>query len=140
MTIEPFTRGIGDLRLQKIGGHYRAFFRRSTCGAWKTNTESSVLEEIPVTDAFIEWLDAAAEMLGSRAKLDILTIDVIVRGDPARAMEADEGAVPPEALDESNYVVLEVNGTSSGLAPDCAEEDNAHIANLCLDTVLQSLA
>ena len=49
--------------------------------------------------------------------MDILTVDVI-----------------HEAASGREYI-LEVNGTSSGLAPDFAEEDNLHIRQLVLDRV-----
>ena len=44
--------------------------------------------------------------------LDILTVDAIVEEETGKEY------------------ILEVNGTSSGLHPDCAEEDNKHIREL----------
>jgi synapsin len=36
-TCEPFINYVGDLRIQKIGDHYRCFERRSLIGNWKVN-------------------------------------------------------------------------------------------------------
>lgn len=111
-TAEPFVDGEYDLRLQKIGQRYRAYTRRSVSGNWKTNTGSSVIEEVAVTDEYRRWLDGAAQMFGG---LDICTVDAI--HDRATGRE----------------VIFEVNGTSSGLAPANADADNADIRDLCLD-------
>jgi len=92
-TAEPFVDGEYDLRLQKIGQRYRAYTRRSVSGNWKTNTGSSVIEEVAVTDEYRRWLDGAAQMFGG---LDICTVDAI--HDRATGRE----------------VIFEVNGTSSG--------------------------
>jgi len=110
--VEPFVRGEGDLRIQKIGKHYRAFRRMDISGEWKTNTGTSHLEHVEVEERWKLWADSAAEMFGG---LDILTVDAIV----------EEGT--------GKEYILEVNGTSSGLAPDCADEDNGHIRDLVLE-------
>merc|ERR1711957_495757 len=44
--VEPFIEGEADLRIQKIGPHYRVFRRIGISGEWKTNTGTSVMEEI----------------------------------------------------------------------------------------------
>merc|ERR550525_2180912 len=44
--VEPFIRGEVDLRIQKIGEHYRAFRRTGISGEWKTNTGTSIAEEV----------------------------------------------------------------------------------------------
>jgi len=111
-TVEPFIQGEADLRIQKIGNHYRAFRRQSVSGEWKTNTGCSVNEEVEVQERWRRWIDAAAEMFGG---LDILTVDAII----------EEGT--------GKEYILEVNGTSSGLHPDRAAEDNGHIRDLCLE-------
>jgi glutathione synthase/RimK-type ligase-like ATP-grasp enzyme len=110
-SVEPFIRGASDLRIQKIGDHYRAFRRIGISGDWKTNTGSSLMEEEEMTDRWRLWADAAAEMFGG---LDILTVDAIV----------EEGT--------GKETILEVNGTSSGLHPDRAAEDNEHIRDLVI--------
>jgi len=116
--VEPFVRGEGDLRIQKIGKHYRAFRRMDISGEWKTNTGSSHLEHVDVEDRWKLWADSAADMFGG---LDILTVDAIV----------EEGT--------GKEYILEVNGTSSGLAPDYADEDNRHIRDLVLERMNESL-
>eukprot|EP00947_MAST-08B_sp_MAST-8B-sp1_P000919 g919.t1 len=112
-TAEPFVEGEYDLRIQKIGTHVRAFKRISLSGAWKTNTGSAHLEQIEVTDKYRRWADEASKIFGG---LDICTVDAI--HDAATGKE----------------LILEVNGTSSGLAPDDAitAEDNGHIRDLVL--------
>lgn len=117
-TVEPFIQGQADLRIQKIGNHYRAFRRQSVSGNWKTNTGTSVSEEEEVQERWRRWIDAAAEMFGG---LDILTVDAIV----------EEGT--------GKEFILEVNGTSSGLHPDRAAEDNLHIRDLCLERMNSAL-
>ena len=163
-TAEPFIEAIGDLRLQKIGSHHRAFFRHSMCGAWKTNTQSSLLHEIPVTPLMIEWLEACSGMFGRdpRNRMSILTIDAVVEAPTAEsdpvgyaALEAlssaadDESAAggsnafAPELLGQVASLkrshILEVNGTSSGLAPATAKSDNLAIAELVLDYLADTL-
>lgn len=109
--VEPFIVGEADLRIQKIGAHYRAFRRTGISGEWKTNTGTAMMEELECSDRWRAWADAAAEMFGG---LDILTVDAIVEEGTGREL------------------ILEVNGTSSGLHPDKAAEDNQHIKELLL--------
>ncbi|CAJ1364455.1 unnamed protein product [Effrenium voratum] len=116
--VEPFIESQGDLRIQKIGTHYRAFKRIGLSGDWKTNTCTSVMDEIECTQRYRRWADAAAEMFGG---LDILTVDAII--------EADTG----------KELILEVNGTSSGLHPDKAQEDNGFIKDLLLEKMNAAL-
>jgi glutathione synthase/RimK-type ligase-like ATP-grasp enzyme len=116
--VEPFIPGEADLRIQKIGSHFRAFRRIGISGEWKTNTGTSLMEEVECSDRWRTWAEAAAEMFGG---LDILTVDAIV----------EEGT--------GKEFILEVNGTSSGLHPDRAAEDNAHIAELLLDRMNSTL-
>lgn len=110
--VEPFIVGEMDLRIQKIGQNYRAFSRVGISGAWKTNTGSSVMEEVEISERWKKWVDAASEMFGG---LEILAVDAIV----------EEGT--------GKEYILEVNGTSIGLHPDCAHEDNWHIRELVLE-------
>lgn len=117
-SVEPFIRGEVDLRIQKIGNHHRAFRRFSVSGEWKTNTGSAVMEEVEVSDRWRLWADAASEMFGG---LDILTVDAIV----------EEGT--------GQEYILEVNGTSSGLHPECAAVDNRHIRDLVLERMNAAL-
>lgn len=115
---EPFIQGAEDLRIQKIGNHYRAYRRIDVSGEWKTNTGTAVMEEVDMSDRWRLWADSAAEMFGG---LDILTVDAIVEAGTGRE------------------VILEVNGTSSGLHPDNASEDNGHIRDLVLERMNEAL-
>lgn len=111
-TAEPFIEGEYDLRIQKIGPHYRAFKRVSMSGDWKTNTGSSDLEPIePVPAKYRRWADEASRLCGG---LDILSVDAI------------------HDVHTGKEWIMEVNGTSSGLAPNYQDEDNLHIRDLVL--------
>ena len=61
-----------------------------------------MMEEVRCEDRWRGWANAASSMFGG---LDILTVDAIV----------DQSGVEQ---------IIEVNGTSSGLHPDNANEDN----------------
>lgn len=114
-TAEPFLSGEFDLRIQKIGEHYRVFKRTAMSGNWKTNTGSSIIEQLELTDdnqRYKRWADAAAQMFGG---LDICTVDVIVEEESGQEW------------------ILEVNGTSSGLCPEQADNDNENIRDLTLE-------
>jgi len=115
-TAEPFIEGEFDLRIQKIGNHIRAFKRTCMSGDWKTNTGTSIVEELEVTPKYRRWAEEAGKMFGG---LDICTVDAI--------HEASTG----------KEFILEVNGTSSGLAPDMAAEDNLHIREVVLEKMNQ---
>ena len=170
-TAEPFITASCDVRVQKIGSHYRAFKRVSMSGNWKTNTGSSVIQPVAVSASFRRWIDAAAEMFGG---LDICTVDAVAKHRPSRrpvpgsdkalatsdsgqtavdelvraiaaidtdamgqrgvavADDGDGGDEDDSGGDEDEYTILEVNGTSSGFAPDTEVEDNGHIRDLVL--------
>jgi len=116
-TVEPFIEGVEDLRIQKIGANYRAFRRQSLSGEWKTNTGTSHMEEVAVEDRWRLWADEASALFGG---LDICTVDALVE-------------------ESGKEWILEVNGTSSGLFPDCAEEDNRHIRDIVLEQMNETL-
>jgi len=116
--VEPFIESQGDLRIQKIGSHYRAFKRIGISGDWKTNTCTAIMDEIHCTERYRQWADVASQLFGG---LDILTVDAII--------EAETG----------KELILEVNGTSSGLHPDKAQEDNQFIKELLLQRMTAAL-
>jgi synapsin len=99
-----------DLRVQKIGDHYRLFKRMSISGNWKTNTGAAMLEEIPITDYYRLWVDECAKMFGG---IDILAVDAV------------------HSTDGKEYI-LEMNDGSIGLSPEREEEDHRHIRDLVL--------
>jgi len=107
-TAERFVVATHDLRIQRIGNHMRAYKRTSVSGSWKTNTGTSMIEEIEMKPRYRFWAEEAAKMFGG---MDIITVDVVV---------AEDG----------EEFILEVNGTASGLAPSRAEEDNHIIRDL----------
>ena len=116
--VEPFIEGVHDLRIQKIGSHYRAFRRQDISGEWKTNTGTALLNEVDLEPRWKIWADVAASMFGG---LDILTVDAIVEKGTGKEY------------------ILEVNGTSSGLHPDYSEEDNKHIRDLVIEKINRTL-
>ena len=67
-----------------------------------------------MTEEFRRWAYIASSMLGPDLILDVCTVDAIV----------DENG---------RKFILEVNGTSSGLFPDCAAEDNALLRDLVIN-------
>jgi glutathione synthase/RimK-type ligase-like ATP-grasp enzyme len=97
VSVEPFINGAYDLRIQKIGNHFRAFKRIGMSGNWKTNTGSSILDEIPVLPKYQFWIDQVSQLFGG---LDICTVDAI------------------HDIDADQDIIMEVNGCSSGLSPD----------------------
>jgi len=116
-TAEPFLSGDFDLRIQKLGEHYRVFRRTSMSGNWKTNTGCSIVEELVLTEdneRYKRWADEASRLFGG---LDICTVDVIVETESGKEW------------------ILEVNGTSSGLCPDQAGRDN----DIIRDIVIQKM-
>ena len=117
-TVEPFVEGDFDVRIQKIGQHYRSYRRTDISGNWKTNAGCSVIDEIETSEKYKLWVDEASQMFGG---LDICTVDVIVERETAKEY------------------ILEVNGTSSGLSPDRAAEDNGYIRDLVLERMNKEL-
>jgi hypothetical protein len=112
VTVEPFIEGSYDLRIQKIGSHFRAFKRTSLGGSWKTNVGSSVIDEIPVSEKYLFWITEASRMFGG---LDICTVDAIYD------------------TDKNVEYIMEVNGCSSGFSPQTLSEDNLLVRDLVLN-------
>lgn len=108
LTVEPYHNKEYDMRIQKIGPHYRAYTRASS--NWKTNVGSSVLTEVEVKPHWQRWADLASEVFGG---LDILTVDAMTMAD-------------------GTEIIIEINDTASGLAPNNKAQDMAHIASVFL--------
>lgn len=117
-TAEEFVEGAYDLRIQKIGDHYRAYKRIAMSGEWKTNTGTSVMEEIELTEEYKRWVDEASASFGG---MDICTVDAI------------------HSAEDGKEWILEMNGTSSGLAPEREEEDTLHIRDVVLKRMAEKV-
>uniref|UniRef100_A0A6B2L9H5 ATP-grasp domain-containing protein n=1 Tax=Arcella intermedia TaxID=1963864 RepID=A0A6B2L9H5_9EUKA len=100
-----------DLRIQKIGKHYRAYKRVNP--NWKGNVGTSFVEEIPMNDTYLFWAEECGKLFGG---LDILTVDAI------------------HTTDGKDYI-LEINDTASGLWGKNEIEDMEHIRDLCLERI-----
>jgi len=112
-TAEQFYEGVHDLRIQCIGDDIKVFKRVSVSGDWKTQTGTALLERMEVLPRYRLWAEHARALFGG---LDICTVDVIVLAD-------------------GTEYILEVNGTSSGLAPGFEDEDEDHIVQLAIDRI-----
>jgi len=100
-----------DLRIQKIGNHYRAYKRFNP--NWKGNVGSSIVEEIPMTEEFTFWASECGKLFGG---MEILTVDAI------------------HTKDGKDYI-LEINDTASGLHTPNEQADLIHIRDLCLEKI-----
>jgi len=116
VTAEPFLKGDYDIRIQKIGDHYRCWKRVSVSGEWKTNTGTSMVTPLELKPEYKMWADKASGLFGG---LDILTVDAI------------------HGYDGKEYI-LEVNGSSSGFMPDTADADNGHVRELVLNRMAEA--
>lgn len=76
-----FIEGVGDLRIQKIGSHLLAFLRINISGERKTNTGTSMMEEVSIEPRWLVWVNHVESMFGG---LDILTIDASVEESTGR--------------------------------------------------------
>eukprot|EP00005_Dracoamoeba_jomungandri_P004121 CAMPEP_0174254486 /NCGR_PEP_ID=MMETSP0439-20130205/3798_1 /TAXON_ID=0 /ORGANISM="Stereomyxa ramosa, Strain Chinc5" /LENGTH=366 /DNA_ID=CAMNT_0015336089 /DNA_START=8 /DNA_END=1105 /DNA_ORIENTATION=+ len=104
---EPFIDWEYDIRVQKIGSHYRAF--RRTSKHWKSNVDiATKTEDIEVEDRYKIWIDAGANECG----MDICAMDIITQGD--------------------QEYILELNSSAIGLHGDHTEEDCEYIKELVL--------
>jgi len=97
-TAEPFLEGEYDIRIQKVGTHYRCWKRVSMSGEWKTNTGTSLVTPLELTAQYRMWADEASTLFGG---MDILTVDALHTAD-------------------GQDHILEVNGSSSGFMPASA--------------------
>jgi ribosomal protein S6--L-glutamate ligase len=115
-TTEPFLDWNYDVRVQKIGSHYRAI-QRSRTGeriAWKANEPIGIKEEdVPVKDTWKHWVDVAALELD----MDMCGMDII-------------------GNDKCEYV-LEINSSSIGFPPRHRAEDTGYIVELLLQKMNQ---
>lgn len=109
-TVMPMVQWESDLRLQKIGAHYRAIrrFKTGHSDAWKANDAIGINEEdVPMEQRWKNWLDICSKCL----KMDILGLDLLV------SAEGDE-------------YVLECNSSSIGFPERHRAQDVQHVAEV----------
>jgi len=110
---EPMIDWKIDVRVQKIGNHYRAIARKrmSEQSPWKSNEGIGISEEdVKVKKRWKKWIDAAAE----ECEMEICGMDLLV----------DE--------DGKEYI-LELNSSSIGLPQRHSEEDTGYIRDLVVE-------
>jgi glutathione synthase/RimK-type ligase-like ATP-grasp enzyme len=109
-TTESYKDGAYDLRIQKIGPHYRCF-KRVGASQWKTNMGAALLEEIPLTTEYKRWVDEVAKQFNG---MEIFSVDAI-------------------HTTKGETYILEVNDSSIGLAPAFEEQDMGYMRELVLE-------
>jgi len=114
ITAEPFINWDYDIRIQKIGHHYRAFRRVSA--NWKGKGANQSDEDIEVTPRYRAWVDLACEEFG----MDVCAIDAV------------------HSKDDGKEYILEMNDSAIGFNIRHEEEDLQHLRDLVLARMMQA--
>jgi len=94
-TIEPFVEHDHEIRVQKLGEHYRVYKVTVTSDDWKGNkAKSKIFEDVAVEDVHRNWADECSTLFGG---MEILGFDAVHRKS------------------DGVYVILEINDTAIGL-------------------------
>jgi len=110
VTIEPFVEWDFDMRIQKIGTHYRVFKRVSS--NWKGNVgNQSIVSDGELNDEFKFWIDECSNLFGG---LDICALDLL------------------HSKTDGSVKILELNDTAIGLVHKYKDEDMVHIREIVL--------
>jgi len=110
VTAEPYIEWDYDMRIQKIGNHYRAFKRISQY--WKGNEpHKSMVSDMELTSYHKAMIDECCQIFGG---LDICALDLL-----------------HSKVDGKEYI-LELNDTAIGLVHEHEKEDMEFIRDLVL--------
>ena len=107
-SIEKFIESSYELRIQKIGSHYRAFKRISY--DWKINRSTPMIEDVEMEPRYKIWVDECSKIFGG---LDLLALDVLVTQD-------------------GKEIILELNDTAAGMNYK-DQEDREYIKEVVID-------
>ncbi|ETO12670.1 synapsin-1 [Reticulomyxa filosa] len=95
------TQGNHNLRIQKIGKHYRVLKR---VGEEKNDTENVVTQELELSARYKFWADVCAQCFGG---LDIVNVDVLVNSEGKEYILKFDGVGAFGKPDEDNLVLKE---------------------------------
>jgi synapsin len=117
--VEPFMDIAFDLRLQKIGKHYRVYSRQSD-SSWKQNWGKLKFADHELTEKYKLWMDEVSLINGGLGKF-------------YHELNPDMFALDVMRLKDGTDVVLEVNDTAMGLMYDHIDEDCGYILELTIE-------